>query len=135
MTAMSVNRDRGEVALVMGGESYILHYDWAAVGRLRALLGIKDFDKKLRALGDGTKPKDMAEVVAIGLARNHPDITAEQILEIAPPLVPTVEAFNEALMLAFYGAAGAPEDDSPDGPLTSRATSSKRRGKRRTGRA
>lgn len=134
MTAMSVNRDRGEVALVMGGETYVLHYDWRAVGLIRERFGAKEFEAKLAALGDGVDVAGLAEVVVIGLARNHPDMTAEMVLDLSPPMVETVNAFNDALTLGFFGPNGAPEDDGQTDP-TKPATSSKGRKRRRSGRA
>lgn len=112
----------------MGDDVFILHYDWMAVGRLREHLGSKGFDAKLQALADGSNPKGLAEVIAIGLQRNHEGITATEVLDFAPPLVPTVEGMNVALELAFYGGDGQPPDGNGTDPTKGR-TSSKRRGK------
>jgi hypothetical protein len=48
-------------------------------------------------------------LVSIGLARNHPDWTADRVFAASPPIRPTVRAVEEALNALYFGPEGPPK--------------------------
>ena len=90
-----MNPITGEKKIAIAGEEYILRYDWRALSEVVARHG--DAPNMMN-------PEVIASVAAIGLARRYPEITAERIMELSPPLVPFAHAVQTAIQWAYFGA-------------------------------
>lgn len=109
----------GEVPIATGQGSYTLCFDWRALAAVRTQFGGDPF-----ALLRGDDPAVLAALVAIGLRRHHGEMTAEAVLDLGLPLLPTQRALGEALIYAYYGPEGvpaAPENPPQTGPSPSPA--------------
>lgn len=82
---MATNELRGRVSVKAGGKEYTFHFGFEAVKQLEQLFGVKGWS----ALGDKCdnfgdwSVEEQLEVIRIGLSRMHPDLTDEQLEEIA----------------------------------------------------
>lgn len=101
------NPHAGEVALRLAGQDCLLVYDWQAIARLREHVG--DVTQVLRLNVD---PLRLAQVVAIGLARHHPELDANAVCIASPPLHPTMLAVERAMALAYWGVDGPPKPEA-----------------------
>ena len=105
----------GDTPLEWPGKKLTLRYDWQALAALRTQIG-PGFEQRigeiLRDVLAHVEP--FAEIVAAGLVKHHPDITAETVLALSPPMGPTVVAVTQALGRAFNGDSVAAE--VPDEP-------------------
>jgi hypothetical protein len=100
-----INKITGVSEVELGGETYSIKFDWDA------LSAIKD------KYGDAPNMFDasvVADVAAIGMAKHHPDITAEKIKDISPPLIPFADAVQTALQYAYFGAEAIPKEDTEE---------------------
>lgn len=93
----------GNVELKIRGETYTINFDWDALAKLKANID----DEQLSAIMNGQDLTLLAEVLAIGLQKNHKGMTAAKVKQLSPPFVLAVEALNRALQYAYYG----PETD------------------------
>jgi len=91
----------GEYEVRIAGEEYILRYDWSALAEVEAKHGQ---DPNLFS------PEVVASVAAFGLKKRHPEMTAEKIVQLSPPLVPFAASVQKALQWAYFGDKGMPED-------------------------
>jgi hypothetical protein len=125
-----MNPYMGDMPLEINGERLTLAYTWEAVSRARAELGADGL--ALAQNGDLSK---LAAFAAIGLARHHPDWTAERIFEASPPIVPTTNAVEEAWLAAHFGLAMKPKEkkDDAENPLMPPPTRLKRLWRRLSG--
>lgn len=101
-----------------------LRYDWQRIQALVDALG-EDFDSKISEAVVSNDLDTIALAVSIG---SDDGVTAEQVKAESPPVVPTVNAIMEALMMAFHGTKEAPvanDDENP--PVTGWWTSFVRR--------
>jgi hypothetical protein len=99
------NAYTAETPVAIEGKELILRFDWRALGAVKTEFGTA-------ALGDlirGDDPHALAKMLAIGLAKRHPEWTVERILDASPPVMPTVDALTAALNAAYFGPGGAPE--------------------------
>ena len=92
----------GEFVIEVAGHEYRLRYDWKALSEVEAAHG--DTPNLWNA-------EVAASVAAFGFRRNHPDMTAERILELSPPLVPFIKAIQTALQWAYFGPEAVQDDD------------------------
>ena len=77
------NQYLGEVTLIMGGKSYILVYNWRALGKLKTSYTDSDLDD----ITSGRNVGVIANVLSIGLEKYHPDMTSDKIMELSPPFI------------------------------------------------
>lgn len=87
-----------------------LRYDWRAQAQLQPLVDGCD----LAAVLAGRDPDRLAAIVAAGLRRHHPGISAEQVLDASPPLMPVATAVVQALNRARFGRDTPPPSDHDD---------------------
>lgn len=106
-----MNRITGEKIIQIQGKPHVLRFTWRAVAEVTKKYGDNPnlFD-----------PEVIASVAAAGLRDRHPDMTAERIMEISPPLVPFAKDVQEALTWAYFGAeeAAASGDVKKKSPAT-----------------
>ena len=102
----------GETTVSLDGRDLVLVYDWRAISALRVALKGADVFEALA----GSDPDALASIVAIGLARHHPEVNAARVLDASPPLVRTTHAAVKALNRAFWGAEVPPPAD-PQTPV------------------
>jgi hypothetical protein len=107
----------GETTVSLGGRDLVLVYDWRAVSALKVALRGADVFEALA----GNDPETLAAIVAIGLQRHHPGMTAAEILDASPPLIRTTHAAVRALNRAFWGAEVPPPAD-PQTPAAAAPT-------------
>jgi hypothetical protein len=77
---------------------------------------------KLGEVINATDPNSFAELLAICLRRHHPEMTAEEIFRLSPPVVPAATAIVRAFEYHQHG----PGTDEPD-PLKARPNRATRR--------
>jgi hypothetical protein len=94
-----INQYKGEYLIDIGGQSYKLVYDWNAL----AVVSVNYSPAKVASLYNTIDPKTLAGVLAAGLIKHHPEITAEKIIEISPAYMPCVEAVDKAMAYAYFG--------------------------------
>ena len=88
----------GECPVQLGDQTYTLRFTWAAVAEVQA------------AYGDDPKLEDMATLAAVGAAglrAHHPEMTAERLMELSPPIFPFQVAIRQAWEWAWCGPGGA----------------------------
>jgi len=84
------------------GTKYSIRFDWEALAAVTA------------EHGDAPNlfsPDIVASIAAIGMRKYHPDITADKIKELSPPLIPFAHAIQQALQWAYFGAESLPKED------------------------
>jgi len=101
------NKYTAEVSITMGDKEHTIVFDWAALSTLKSAFT----DKQLDGVISGQDIEIMGEVMAIGLQRHHKGITAQEVVDLSPPLVIAVEALDKALTFAYYGKDGAPVEN------------------------
>lgn len=121
-----INKYRGDVALPGLG---ILRYDWERIGKLISMLG-PTFDTKIAQAAMHLDLDTIANVLAVGLG----DVSAEEIKRQSPPVKTCIDAINTALSLAFNGEGTPPAERAENPPPKKSAISSRKDGKRRSGR-
>ncbi|HEX9904631.1 MAG TPA: hypothetical protein VGA77_06675 [Propylenella sp.] len=122
------NRYRGEVAITIGERACTLVYDWQALATLRTEVG-EDWTDRVAAIERTTDVDLLARVAAIGLKREWPECTAEQIMQASPPFGLLIVGVMKALTLSFWGERGPEADDGtrPPSRQASRETRSRQR--------
>lgn len=111
---------RADTILHLGGAACRLLYDYAAIERLQQEVGAPIEDVVVAAF-TGTDLRKIAAIVAIGLERDHPEMTAERVFALSPALLPAQGAVTSALNQAFAGPWEGPADESPPLRLARRA--------------
>ena len=94
-----MNKYTGEVPLDIHGIKYTLVYDWRALSLMKS----EFTNEQLAEIVEGRQVKGLAKILQIGLSKKHPDITADELDRLSPPLVPTMEALASALHYSYYG--------------------------------
>ena len=102
----------GECPVDICGQTYTLRFTWSAVAEIQA------------AYGDDPKLEDLATIAAVGAAglrHHHPEMTAERLAELSPPIFPLRMALQQAWEWAWCGpegAAGLAKGSKADPPAT-----------------
>lgn len=103
-----MNAYRGEGEIVLNGRSLPVRFDWTAIARVK------------NEFPDGWKSDDIAHIskmLEIGLSHlNDPTLTAEFIVAVSPPLMPTIQALLTAQHRAWYGIDEAPQEAAKENP-------------------
>lgn len=93
-----MNPTTGEKTIVIAGVRCTLRFTWRALSEIEA------------AFGDNpnlSDPKVLARIAEAGLRDHNPDMTAERIIDLSPPLMPFAQDVQQALHWAYFGP-GAP---------------------------
>jgi hypothetical protein len=95
-----INKITGEQGVEIGGREYVLRYDWQALSDVEQAHGGEPnlFD-----------PAIVASVASFGLRKRHPEMTADKIMELSPPLVPFAQAVQAALQWSYFGPDAVPD--------------------------
>jgi hypothetical protein len=102
-----MNPVTGEARVDICGKGYAIRFDWAALGEVAEKHG--DSPNLFH-------PEIVASVAAAGMRRYHPELTAERIMELSPPLVPFAESVQKALQWAYFGPEGVPTSAEKKSP-------------------
>jgi len=94
-----MNPTTGEKVIAINGERLTLKFTWKAIAEVEAKHG--DTPNLF-------EPETVADVAAAGLRDRHPEMTAERIMELSPPLVPLARDVQEALQYAYFGPEELP---------------------------
>lgn len=97
------NPFRGTVVVEIGGAKAVLRYDWEAIAQVQTELG-EEFD--LQQL------QTLERFAELGFSRLNPEITAEHLRRVSPPVLPLLKACQEAYSLAYFGSTGPPEEEA-----------------------
>lgn len=115
------NKYTAEVSIEISGKKHTIVYDWDALATLRS-----EYKPDIvHDLFKYQKPDLLAEILAIGLKRHHPQMTAKKIKDASPPFIATVDAIDRALTYAYFGADGPPKE-------TGEATGNKKKTPKKT---
>lgn len=101
----------GVTSLPLDGKLFKIVYDWNALAQIS------------RKYGDDANlfdPAILAEIAAIGLQKHHPDMTADRITELSPPIVNVITVVHNALNVAYFGDRGPPVEGA-ENPLMARS--------------
>lgn len=96
----------GEVDVDLGGKQLTIVFTLRARSQIKTAFGDK---ATLSALLSGEDPEAFAKLLAIGLAKHHPGMTAETLLDMSIPLEPTRVAVLQALNYSMFGPDGPPK--------------------------
>ena len=96
-----MNPYTGEVEVRLGAESYSLRFTWDSLAAIETAHGENP---------NLFSPEVVASVAAIGFKTKHPEMTAERITELSPPLMPFAQTVQKALQWAYFGMESLPED-------------------------
>ena len=86
----------------INGGTYTLRFTWKALAEIEAKYG--DNPNLFNA-------EVIANIASFGLREKHPEMTAEKIMELSPPLMPFVNAVQQALQWAYFGKEPVPAGD------------------------
>lgn len=95
-----MNPITGECEIEIAGRKYTLRYDWSALAEVEAAHG--DSPNFFNA-------QVIASIAAVGMKRNHPEMTPEKIMDLSPPLVPFINTVQAAMQYAYFGAGAVPD--------------------------
>jgi hypothetical protein len=112
------NHLAGKVEITLDGNTHTLRYDWNGIAELTRLYpdGYNLMD-----------PQQLATIIAVGLKHEMPDLTPQQIMDMSPPIIDTMEAVGSAINCAYFGTPKAPapeekaEDENPQKKAAKRA--------------
>jgi hypothetical protein len=94
------NNIAGTVQVELGGKTQTLRYDWDAIAELS------------QRYPDGYNlmdPKQLADIMMVGLKHELPDMTPADIMRMSPPIIASMEAVGAAINCAYFGTQKAPE--------------------------
>lgn len=97
----------GAVEIEVEGERIPLRFTWEALSRLHGELGA-DWDVRVQACLDQTDTRTLAVVLEAATGR-----AAAWWLAQSPPLAITIKAVQQAIIFAYFGPGGAPEQVDP----------------------
>lgn len=100
------NRYTGEVDFDINGQKRTMLFDWAAVAELKEQHGGPNILKTLMLEPD---VKVLSSVAGIAFKRHHPEMTAEVIFDLSPPIQPLLAALDIALAFVYFGPEGLEE--------------------------
>lgn len=89
-----MNPITGEKAVTINGARYVLRFTWRALAEIESQYGDNP---------DLFSPEVLAGVAAAGFAARHPELTAERIMELSPPLAPLAKDVQQAMQWAYIG--------------------------------
>jgi len=107
------NNYTGEVPIKIGRETLTLVYDWEAL----SVIHTRFPGAEIGALISDAGPRALAAMVAIGLARHHPEWTEAEVMKASPAVRPTVNVVVRAINIAYHGSEDLPEDVAPNPPM------------------
>lgn len=95
-----MNRITGEKKVIINGQGYTLRFSWRALSEIETKYGDNPnlFNTDV-----------LAHVAAAGFRDKHPDLTAERIMDLSPPVMPFCAAVKEAIQWAYFGAEQMPK--------------------------
>lgn len=96
---MADNPITGETTVTLGEKDYRLQYTWNALAQI---------SKKYGEDANLFDPTILADVVAIGLHKHHPEVSAQQVTDFSAPIVDVIAAVHAALNFAYFGEKGSP---------------------------
>lgn len=89
----------GHKQVIIGGKTYMLRYPWRVLAEISA------------KHGDNPNLFDIDTVASVGaMGIDDPEMTAERIKELSPPLIPFARDVQEALQWAYFGGEPVPEE-------------------------
>lgn len=98
----AANKYMGEAPLVLDGKTHSVVFDYAAIAEAQEKLGTEAL-VKIGVLGS-LAVREMCELAAIGLKKHHPNVTADDLMRLSPPIAHMRKACDDALTYAFFGA-------------------------------
>lgn len=110
----------GITQIFLDGKEYRLQYTWNAIAAIS------------RKFGDDTNlfdPETLSDVIAIGLHKHHPDMTAADVANASPPIIEAITVVNQALQYAYFGDKEPPAEGALN-PLTAQSMKPKARASR-----
>ncbi len=90
---------KAEKSITLKSKEYVLIYDWDAI----RLLENKFTHEALNDVLANYNLAQLADILECGLAKNHPDLTAEKIFDMSPSIVDCRQAVEGAIALAYFG--------------------------------
>lgn len=89
-----MNPVTGQKKVEIDGKPYVLRFTWAALAEVEAKHGENP---------NLFRPDVLASVAESGFRQFHPELTAERIMELSPPIVVFAKSVQEAIQWACFG--------------------------------
>jgi hypothetical protein len=89
-----MNPITGHKQVDINGKLYTLRFTWAAMAEI---------EQKWGEAPNLFDPAVLAGVAAAGFRDKHPELTAEKLMELSPPIAPFVQSVQEAIRWACFG--------------------------------
>jgi hypothetical protein len=96
-----MNPVTGEKKIIINGVPYVMKFTWKALSEIEQRHGDKP---------DLFNAEIVADVAAAGLRERHPEMTAEVLMNLSPPLAPFIRDVQQALQWAYFGPEAIPAD-------------------------
>jgi hypothetical protein len=90
----------GTVPFEIDGTTYTMRLTWHGVAQVR------------RAYPDGynlADPEHLAVIMSIAMNAKHPEMTADRIMDLSPPLETAIEAVSTLINYSWWGQKTPPE--------------------------
>lgn len=94
-----MNPVTGEKLINIGGSDYVMKYTWR---------GLSEIEQKYGENPNLFDPGVIAHVASIGLRDRYPDMTADMIMDLSPPLIPFAKGVQLAIQWAYFGPEAIP---------------------------
>lgn len=117
-----INKYTGEATLKIKGKDHIVFYGWDQIAKLKSVFS----QEQINDVIDGNDCALLAEMLAVGLQKHHPDVTAAKIKENAPPIYEAITAVGLAIRFAYFG---------PDDPAIINAADAAEKAEKKTKRS
>lgn len=94
----------GSVEFEFDGKTYRIFYGYAELSEVVEKYGEDVFERLIKL-----PPMHLADILAIGMRANHPEMTTAQVAESSPPVLEVARVVDKAFLYAFYGPKKAEE--------------------------
>lgn len=92
----AVSNDTGpETQILINGKPYDVFFTWHSFAEMYSKHGISP---------DFMNPLILAEVIALGLRENNPEVTQEVIVKARPPMAAAIKAVRAGIEDVLYGS-------------------------------
>lgn len=95
------------------GKEWRVQFDYASRAAIRTAFG-KDA-AQVFAVVASSDIGDFCKLLACGLQRHHPGVTAEDMMKLSPPVALAMDAMTRAVVWSMFGPNG-PQPDDEKGP-------------------
>lgn len=92
----------GDIEVTLKDKKLTICYDWSALSCIASL----DYDDPIAELNKPVtkvKAEVVADILACGLKKHHPDMDRDYIMAWSPPMLRVMMVIDKALTIAYHG--------------------------------